>query len=75
LQNLHFFQQKCSGARCQCEESYKRANGTVVRCDGETKKRRMGIAEESNTKLSRRTEEVDRDRASHASETIASETG
>jgi len=74
LQNSHFFQQKCSGARRQCEESYKRTNGTVVRRDGKTEKRRVGIAEEPNTKLSRRTEEADRDRASYASETIAGET-
>lgn len=64
---LIFFQQKCSGAGRECEESYKRANGPVVRHDGEAEKGGMGIIEESNAELSRRIKETDRGRAGHAS--------
>lgn len=50
---MTFSQQKCSGAGCECEESYKRTNGSMVLHDGEAEKGGMGITEESNAELSR----------------------
>lgn len=66
--NIHaiFAQQKCSGAGREREESYKRADGPVVRHNGEAEKGGMGITEESNAELARRVKETDRDRASYA---------
>lgn len=54
-----FSQQECSRAGCECEENYKRTNGSMVRHDGEAEKGGMGIIEESNAELSRRVKETD----------------
>lgn len=73
---LHFlyFQQERSAARRECEESYKRANSSMVLYDGEAAEGGMAIVEKSNREFARCIKEVDRGGAGYAGEADASET-